>query len=227
LRNAISLTAIVVLGVVLFVGLIRYRGVTASDNVTPHDADVDWSGNVDLRDPLASLSQFGAQAIGGRPVTETNVDASGSIRVAQQGPIDVNVVSTNAPSTSVILVAENMVVPHAPNVFQYSPYVDVSVCRFITAFYELTIDGAPLSPGNVDIVMRSSIDGANPYPGIDSTVNVQFEASATTVRQSLALRWSGHSAGLLTPYVTAQLSNWDPDLAGRTVTASIWLYCAS
>jgi hypothetical protein len=229
IRITIIAITILIVGLFAFAGIDHYTSAMASDSVTPHDADVDWSGNVDLRDPLASLSQFGAQTVGGRPVTETNVDANGNIKVAQQGVVDVNVVSENGPTPTVIPVATNMVVPNTPNIFQYSPYADITMCRTATAYFELTVDSPPQGSGTVSIVMRTSIDGLNPYPGIDSTVGAQFDSgsSSTTVRTSLALLWSGANAAPRTPYVTAQFSNWDTSLANRTVTASIWIYCTS
>jgi hypothetical protein len=93
IRIILIAIATVALGVASFASVRVFSEATASDNVTPHDADVDWSGNVDLRDPLAALSQFGAQAAGGRPVAETNVDANGNIKVAQQGVAEVSMVS--------------------------------------------------------------------------------------------------------------------------------------
>jgi hypothetical protein len=133
-----SITIIAVAAVAIF-GLRAFTQATAANTVSVHDADVNWDGRVNSGDQGAVASKFN-QVVppGGRPVAEQNLDGNGNIRVAQQGPVDVNVVSQTSalPVTRTLFLDEAF----AGAETKTSASVDVSGCTNFELFVTTTFE---------------------------------------------------------------------------------------
>lgn len=94
LRLTLTIISAIIVGAAAFASVEHYTEATTASSITAHDADVNGDTNINSIDLGQVAQRFGQQAVGARPVAEQNLDANGNIRVAQQGPIDVNVLSS-------------------------------------------------------------------------------------------------------------------------------------
>ena len=93
------------------------------------------------------------------PVREQNVDATGNIKVHEQGVVDVNVVSGGAGR-----LIELGTVTLALGEVQWYPMVEVGDCVEISAMAKQT-SGPPAEPGNY-IAFRSGIESPDGVTGV-------------------------------------------------------------
>ena len=114
------------------------------------------SGQADALAPLATR------------VREQNLDASGLIRVHEQGVADVNVLSTPplaAPAGRTILVAENVTIPAGPN-SHTTNFVATADCLNMAVFIEMSGSLSPIELNlSGDGVTSHGVVGAEAFRG--------------------------------------------------------------
>ncbi len=227
-------TMIAVLVLVTAAGFDRYTAATAS-TVTRHDADVNWNGQVNVADLQQVAANLGAVPPGARPVAEQNLDGNGNIRVAQQGVVDVNLISGG--SGRVIQVLDNAPVGGNANIPTTSAYVDVMSCERLDLFATGVLNSpVPPNAGSRQFVFEAaiSIDGVSSFGGaavqqsLDSGSSIGFGEGQglTPVTAAALLRYNRVDAARA-PYVSLSVYPQHPSGTvhpGGTVSA--WLYCS-
>ncbi len=210
-RTLIAITTIIAIAAVAVFGLRIFAQATAVNPVTADDADVNWDGRVNSGDMLGVALKYGQQSSpDGRPVREQNLDGDGNIKVAQQGTVNVNVVTAASGRIIPLFQSATWTYTSPPPPM----FVDVRDCQHLDGF----LQGS--NPNYVTLDLKAALDISSSF----STILVAPDGRLTTTGLGVSGAYAFGGDNVRSTFVAAYLSGGSQSYP--TATGSAWLYCS-